>query len=43
MRTHAPDELALVGRTRDDKDACTVDWCDAAGGCKHAAIDGCKP
>ncbi len=26
----------------DDKDPCTADYCDAAAGCKHAAITGCK-
>ena len=27
----------------DDGKACTADWCDAAQGCKHMAIAGCKP
>ncbi len=26
----------------DDSDPCTSDWCDAAAGCKHQAVAGCK-
>ena len=32
---------ACLKKTCDDKNACTTDWCDPAGGCKHTPIAGC--